>query len=355
MCFGLKNAPAEFARFMSDNLREFLNEFVVVYFDDIVIFSNSLEEHWKHVRQVLSRLKERRISLKLKKCEFAVRETEYLGHIINGETTKMEEEKLRSILEWPTPKNCKDIEEFRGMAGYYRQYIDRFTDKMETLNEKIRTKKFDWAGKEETAFNNVKNAYRGDRILILFDEEKQIWMHADASDYAIGAEISQKDEQGRRRPVLFYSRKLLPAEMNYTTADKEMLAIVQTFKKFRHMLQGTKYPVIVKSDHQNLRTFMTTKELNARQARWADELCAYDFRIEHIKGKENKVADALSRRSDYREKTTSEEKTPMLIEKEGALIVNKQMKSKKATLSNEDEDLIKEIKKKRRKKKTAVS
>lgn len=130
--------------------------------------------------------------------------------------------------------------------------------------------------------------------------------------------------------MLFYSRKLLPAEMNYTMADKEMLAIVQTFKKFRHMLQGTKYPVIVKSDHQNLRTFMMTKELNARQARWADELCAYDFRIEHIKGKENKVADALSRRSDYREKETSEEKTPMLLEHEGTLIINKQMKWKKA-------------------------
>jgi hypothetical protein len=110
----------------------------------------------------------------------------------------MQDDKLKSILEWPTPKGCKDIEEFRGMAGYYRQYIDRFTDRMEALNERIRTKKFDWTRAEEAAFNDVKNAYRGDRILILFDEEKQIWMHADASDYAIGAEISQKDEQGRR-------------------------------------------------------------------------------------------------------------------------------------------------------------
>src|SRR5882762_4885830 len=300
MCFGLKNAPAEFARFMSENLREYLNEYVVVYFDDIIIFSDNLEDHWRHVRTVLQRLKEKRINLKLKKCEFAVQETEYLGHMINGDSTRMQEDKLKSILEWPTPKNCKDIEEFRGMAGYYRQYIKYFTDRMQALNERIRSKKFEWSDKEEATFKDIKGAYRGNQILILFDTEKQVWMHADASDYAIGAEISQLDEKGRRRPVLFYSRKLLPAEMNYTTADKELLAIVQTFKKFRHMLQGTKFPVIVKSDHKNLRTFMTTKELNARQARWAEELAAYDFRIEHIKGAENKVADALSRRADYR-------------------------------------------------------
>jgi hypothetical protein len=345
MCFGLKNAPAEFARYMSDNLREFLNEFVVVYFDDIIIFSDNLEDHWKQVRLVLQRLKEKRINLKLKKCEFAVRETEYLGHVINGENMRMEDEKLKAILEWPTPTNCKDTEEFRGMAGYYRQYIDHFTDRMETLNELIRHKKFKWMKEEERAFNNVKDAYRGDKILMIFDHEKQIWVHADASDYAIGAEISQLDKNGKRRPVLFYSRKLLPAEMNYTTADKEMLAIVQTLKKYRHMLQGTKFPVIVKSDHKNLRTFMTTKELNGRQARWAEELSDYDFRIEHIKGKENKVADALSRRADYRENKEEKEKMPMLIEENGSLKINKQVKMKMMHMENEDEKLLKEIKK----------
>jgi RNase H-like domain found in reverse transcriptase len=105
-------------------------------------------------------------------------------------------------------------------------------------------------------------------VLILFDSEKQIWVFTDASNYALGAMICQKDEKGRMRPVLFYSRKLLPAEMNYSTADKELLAIVQTLKKFRHYLQGTKHPVIVKTDHANLRAFTTTKVLNGRQARW---------------------------------------------------------------------------------------
>jgi RNase H-like domain found in reverse transcriptase/Reverse transcriptase (RNA-dependent DNA polymerase)/Integrase zinc binding domain/Chromo (CHRromatin Organisation MOdifier) domain/Integrase core domain len=344
MCFGLKNAPAEFARYMSDNLREYLNDFVVVYFDDIVIYSDDLDEHWKQVRKVLERLREKRINLKLKKCEFAVKETKYLGHIVNGESTRMEEEKLRAILEWPTPKCCTDIEEFRGMAGYYRQYIDHFTKKMEPLNQRIKTKQFEWNEVEERAFKEIKDAYRKNQILILHDDEKQTWVHADASDYAIGAEISQKDSQGRRRPVLFYSRKLLPAEMNYTTADKEMLAIVQTMRKFRHLLQGTKLPVIVKSDHRNLTSFMTTKELNARQARWAEDLCSYNFKIEHIKGKENVMADALSRRADYRDGLKITRDAQLLVkEEDGSYRINQFARSKMVTLTVGEEGLMERI------------
>jgi hypothetical protein len=322
MCFGLKNAPAEFARYMTDNLYDFINEFVAVYFDDIIIFSKDLKTHWEHVRKVLKKLREKRINFKLKKCVFAEKEVPYLGHIINGTTTRMQEEKIRAIQDWPTPKQTKDIEEFRGLAGYYRQYVNKFTDLMEPLNEKIRTRTFSWGEAEEKAFKEVKSHYNENQILILFDYEKQVWVHADASNYAIGSVISQKDAQGRLRPVLFYSRKLLPAEMNYATPDKELLAIVQTLKKYRHYLQGTKYPVIVKSDHQNLKTFTTTKTLNARQARWAEELSSYDFVIEHVKGKENIVADALSRRPDYREKEANEEKAGMLKEEKGVLKMN---------------------------------
>ena len=231
MCFGLKNAPAEFARYMNDNLREFLNEIVTVYFDDIIVFADDLETHWQNVRKVLTKIREKKINLKLKKCEFAVRETQFLGQIVDGETTKMQYEKLKAILEWPTPRNCKEIEAFRGLAGYYRQYINRFSDLMENLNERLRLKEFQWTDKEEEAFQKVKESYKKEPILILHDPEKQTFLHADTSDYAMGAEISQLDKNGKRRPVLFYSRKLLPAEMNYSTHDKEMLAIVHTMKK----------------------------------------------------------------------------------------------------------------------------
>ena len=336
-CFGLKNAPAEFARYMNNVLRPFLNDFVVVYFDDIIIFSRNEAEHWEHVKKVLKKLQEARINLKVKKCEFKVRETEFLGHVINGTTMKMQQEKVKAILEWPTPTKHEEIAGFRGLAGYYRQYVENFSDRMKPLNEAITRKEFIWGGEEERAFEDIKNAYRDEQILILIDLEKQIYMHADASDYALGSEISQIDENGKRRPVLFYSRKLTPAEMNYSTADKELLAIVQTMKKFQHYLRGTKYPVIVKSDHRNLRTFMTTKELNARQARWAEELSSYDFIIEHIKGKENTVADALSRRPDYQEAKQIDRTTQIFKETEKGLTMNKDIQLRMVTIEQNDE------------------
>jgi hypothetical protein len=134
---------------------------------------------------------------------------------------------------------------------------------------------------------------------------------------------------------LFYPRKLLPAERNYSTPDKELLAIVQTLKKYRHYLQGTKYPVIVKSDHQNLKTFTTTKTLNARQARWAEELSSYDFVIEHVKGKENVVADALSRRPDYRDEDIKNEPACLFILKMNTIKI--------ITIENHNEELLKKI------------
>jgi transposase InsO family protein len=342
-CFGLKNAPAEFARYMSNILREFVNDFVVVYFDDIIIYSNSLEEHWQQVREVLKKLKEHRVNLKIKKCEFGVAETEFLGQIINGKTMRMQAEKVKAILDWPIPKRKEDVAAFRGLTGYYRQYISKFSDKMKPLNELLTRKEFFWREEENEAFRKIKEEYRDGKILIIIDLEKQIWVYADASDYAIGSEISQLDENGKRRPVLFYSRKLLPAEMNYSTADKELLAIVQTMKKFQHYLRGTKYPVIVKSDHRNLRTFMTTKELNARQARWAEELSSYDFIIEHVKGKENVVADALSRRPDYEEAKQVDRNQQIFTEKEEKLVLNKELKVGMINIETKD-GLSKKIK-----------
>jgi len=181
-CFGLKNAPAEFARFMSETLKEYLNEFVVVYFDDIIIFSKTMTEHWGHVRKVLEKLRKAKINLKIKKCEFAVQEVEYLGHVVNGDHTKMQKSKIEAILNWPTPTTLKNIEEFRGLAGYYRQYIEKFSDKARPLNEALRKTEFKWGEEEEKAFQELKNSYRGNKILILFNPEKQIFVHTDASE-----------------------------------------------------------------------------------------------------------------------------------------------------------------------------
>jgi RNase H-like domain found in reverse transcriptase len=248
---------------------------------------------------VLKKLRKAKINLKIKKCEFGVKETNFLGHVMTGDTIRMQEEKIQVILKWPTPRNLKDLEKFKGMVGYYRQFIGHFTDIMRKINEKLRRKEFSWNEEDEKIFQDVKNRFKNNQIMGIFDWEKEITVHTDASDYAIGAEISQKDQNGKHRPILFYSRRLSPAEERYSTADKEMLAITQVLKKFPHYLRETKYPVTIKTDHKNLVTFTTNKQLNGRQARWVEELAAYDFTIEHVPGKQNIVADALSRYPMY--------------------------------------------------------
>ena len=172
-CFGLRNAPAEFARFMSNILIDYINDFVVVYFDDIVIYSRDEKEHEEHVRRVLEKLKKAKINLKIKKCEFGVKETNFLGHVMTGDTIRMQEEKIQVILKWPTPRNLKDLERFKGMVGYYRQYIGHFTDIMRKINEKLRRKEFSWNEEDEKIFQDVKNRFKDNQIMGIFDWEKR--------------------------------------------------------------------------------------------------------------------------------------------------------------------------------------
>jgi len=287
-----------------------------------------LEEHWDHVRKVLTKIKEARINLKASKCEFAVKETKFLGHVVNGDEIRMQQEKVEAIMNWPTPKTLKQIEQFRGLIGYYRGYIRNFTEVMKNLNQKLKKKEFSWTPEDDKAFEKAKEKVK-EQVLGIFDFEKEVYVYTDASDYAIGAEISQVNNQnGKLRPVLFYSRRLTPAEENYSTSDKEMLAIVTVLKKFPHYLRGTKYQVIIRSDHRNLITFTTTKGLNARQARWAEELSSYNFRIEHVPGKNNIVADALSRSPVYGEMEKADRKQQVLRKEEDNLLLNQERKSR---------------------------
>ena len=282
VCFGLRNAPAEFARFMSSILMDYLNEFVVVYFDDIVIFSENEKEHEEHVKKVLRRLKEARINLKIKKCEFGVRETSFLGDIVNGDTTRMQDEKVKAILQWPSPKILsiwKSSEDWWDITGsisrIFYEESKRYLRKRNSVGRQ-RTKKYS---------KKLKTSLKETKYLAYSTLRKKSWCK-DTSAYAIGTEISQLGKEGRRRPILFYSRRLTPAEEKYSMVDKEMLAIVQVLKKYPHFLRETKFPVVIKTDHRNPTTFTTNKQLNGRQARWAEELSAYNFVIEHVPGKQ---------------------------------------------------------------------
>lgn len=300
MPFGLTNAPATMQALMNDILREFLDDFAIVYLDDILIYSRTEKEHIQHVKKVLGKLLNNRMLINQKKCEWHVKKVEFLGHIVTTEGIQMDPAKVKAILEWPEPKSVKEVQSFIGLANYYRKYIKGYSIGTAVLTDI--TKKdlgFHWNDATQTAFDQVKKKFAEEPILSNHDPELEGIVEADASDRGIGGVLSQKDPQGKLRAVAFYSRKLSPAEMNYEIHDKELLAIVECLKTWRVYLEGAKHQVQIYTDHKNLLYFTTTKVLNRRQVRWAEELSKYHFKIIYRKGGENGKADALSRRADY--------------------------------------------------------
>jgi hypothetical protein len=300
MPFGLTNAPASFQRYINEVLQEYLHSFVIAYLDDILIFSGEKEEHMQHISKVLKKLQEADIKLKLKKCEFHVQETEFLGHWISTEGIHMDQNKVKAIVEWPQPENVKHVQQFIGLVNYYRRFIGGYAEIMHALFKLLKkSKKFKWDEDCDKAFVEVKKQIISAPILVQNDPEKEKTLKTDASDYAIGMRLTQPGDDGKPRPIAFYSRKLIQAELNYNIHNKELLAIVVAFKVWRVYLQGAKHTIIVKTDHKNLTFFTTTKELTRRQARWAETLSQFDFKIVHCKGTENGQANALSQRLDY--------------------------------------------------------
>ena len=306
MPFGLCNAPGTFQSYINETLREYLDVFASAYLDDVLIYSNTREEHTVHVRKVLDKLREAGLFLDIDKCEFYVTEVKYLGLIITTEGVKMDPEKVKSILEWPAPKNLKDVQAFLGFANFYRKFIAGYSRLVHPLTAITRASEkgfiFPWSpdGPEEKAFLKLKIAFTEAPILQHFDPDKETWIESDASDWVIAAVLSQKDEQDVLHPVAYMSQKMLPAECNYEIYDKELLAIVRAFEEWRPECAGTpaECPIKVLSDHRNLEHFMTTKQLNRRQARWAEFLAEFNFQISYRPGAQGTKPDSLTRRTD---------------------------------------------------------
>jgi hypothetical protein len=326
MPFGLTNAPATFQALINDTLREYLDDFVVAYLDDILIYTRTnLQDHIKQVKKVMHKLQEKGLQIKLSKCEFHQTEVNFLGSIISKKGIKMDPKKVKSIQDWPTPRSVKEVQSFLGLANFYRRFIKGFSGIARPLTDLTKKEStFTWINEHAAAFEDLKTRFTTPPILQYFDPEKEITLETDASDKAIGATISQPDDQGKRRPIAFHSRKLTGPELNYDIHDKELLAIVDAFQEWRVYLEGSKFPVTVITDHKNLVTFTTTKKLNRRQVRWAETLASHNFKIHYRKGTENTVADALSRRPDYTQKTPEETREAILRRHpEGHLEYNK--------------------------------
>jgi hypothetical protein len=308
MPFGLANAPATFQAHMNETLSGLIDHICVVYLDDILIYSAMEAEHPGHVRSVLERLRACQLYAKASKCEFHTTKVDFLGYVLTAEGVAMEQSRVDSVRDWPTPKTYREVQVFLGFANFYRRFIANFsgiarplTSLLKGSNKGKKTGLFEWGEAQEQAFQELKTAFTSAPMLRHFDPGKPIHLETDASVFAIASILSQPGEGQEKRPwhpVAFYSRKLEPAEQNYETHDQELLAIVKCFVHWRHYLEGSRFPIKVLSDHANLKYFMDTTTLSRRQARWAQDLSAYDFEIEYRAGKAN-PADGPSRRPDY--------------------------------------------------------
>ena len=312
MPFGLCNAPGTFQGYINETVREYLDVFCTAYIDDILVYSETEEEHTEHVLKVLRRLKERNLQLDIDKCEFDAKEVKYLGLIITTDGIRMDPEKVAAIREWQIPKSVKDVQAFIGFAGFYRRFIPRFSQRTRPLAEcirgeqflsksgkrKMRYAPFVWTKECEEAFRDIKKAFEVDTLLAHFDPNKETWVETDASDFVIAGVLSQMHD-GVLRPVAFFSRKMNPAECNYMIYDKELLAIIRSFETWRPELASVapENPVRVYTDHRNLEHFMTTKQLNRRQARWAEFLSEFNFKITYRPSKDGQKPDILTRRT----------------------------------------------------------
>lgn len=299
MPFGLTNAPATFQTMINDVLRPFLDVFVVVYLDDILIFSNSLVEHEQHVKKVLKALSQFDLFVKAEKCEWSVTTTEFLGYVLSPQGIHMSDDKLKAIQDWPTPKSKHDVQVFMGFCNFYRRFIEGFSRIAKPMYELTGSVPWNWTPRCQTAFDVLKQKFAEAPMLLHYDPSQPAFVETDASNYALGAILSQRDPGGKLHPVAYFARSLSKPELNYEIYDKELLGIVEAMKEWRTYLEGAEHPITVLTDHKNLEYFTTTKTLNQRQARWSELLSRYNFRIKYTPGHNNK-ADALSRRPDFK-------------------------------------------------------
>lgn len=293
MPFGLKNSPSTFQRMMDNALRDLIGEVCFVYLDDVVVYGKTLTEHNKNLHRFLQRIRETRLKLQPDKCEYLKPELQYLGHIITEDGVKPNPEKCKSVKEFPRPKNAKSIKQFLGLSGYYRKFIKDYSKKSKPLTQLLKKDEiWKWGPEQEKAFVTLKEELCKEPILAFPDFSKQFMLTTDASGFAIGGILSQERNK-KEHPVAYASRTLNKAEQNYSTIEKELLAIVWCVKHYHQYLYGRKFKII--TDHRPLVWLMNLKDPHSRLARWRIMLEDYDYEIVYKKGALNTNADALSR------------------------------------------------------------
>lgn len=295
MPFGLCNAPATFQRLMNNVLGDTLWKYTMDYIDDISIFSETWEDHLRHIEEVLKRLKKAKLKINTNKCHFATKEMQFLGHLIGVEGIKPDPNNIVKVKEFPRPRTLTQLRSFIGLSSYYRRFIEKFSKIAIPLFKLTKKEEsFEWTDQQEEAFNLLKEKLTTKPILKYPDFSKKFILLTDASEIALGAILSQKDDEGKEHPILYDSRTLNVHEKNYETTKLEALAIIWALKKYRHYLYGRKFTII--TDHNALTwLFNSNKSTLGYIVRWRMILQDYDYEIVHRKGKIHQSVDALSR------------------------------------------------------------
>ena len=294
MSFGLKNAPGQFQRFMNKIFAPFIGKFLYIYLDDLVIYSKSLEEHEDHLRQVFSVLAQHNLSVKASKCRLNLKELKLLGFIINERGYRSNPEKIEAVKNLAPPRTPKEVRSFLGLTGYYRNLIPEYSRIALPLTH-LTSKyvKFTWGKKEQVAFERLQNELVSDRILAYPDPSRPYKLYTDSCDYAIGGILCQNDDSGVERPIVYVSKKLSGAQLNYPIIEKEAWGLIYCLTKLNPYLQGAQVTAYV--DHKPLKSLFQNVNKSAKIQRWSILLAEMGCQIQYVKGIDNVRADSLSR------------------------------------------------------------
>src|SRR6266852_2129191 len=301
MLFGLTNSPVTFQALMNTIFGDLVAAGkVAVYLDDILIYTETLQEHRTLTHKVLQRLAVHDLYLRPEKCKFQCDEVEYLGLIIRKGTVSMDPIKVRTIMAWPTPQKLCELRAFLSFANFYRRFIKNFARLARPLNNL--TKKdtpWRWDPPQDEAFLFLKCSFPTEPILVMWEPDRPTCIEVDASGYATGGILLQQLPNKLWHPVAFHSQSIIDAERNYEIYDKEMLGIIRALEDWHHYLEGLPQPCDIVTDHRNLQYWHTVQDLMRRQARWSLYLSRFNFHLIHKPRSSNTQADPLSRLSTH--------------------------------------------------------
>ena len=303
MLFGLSNAPATFQTVMNDALRSELGTSCVVYLDDVLVYSATLDDHYQHLERVLSLLHRNQLYAKPSKCIFATPELEFCGHIVGDGKLRAIPSKLGAIQDWPRPTNVQEVRQFLGLASYYRRFVREFARFAAPLQDLLRTgdellhrqkkRPIPWTAGAESSFQLLKRKLIEAPVLAQPDVHQLFRIETDASEWALGCVLLQGGDDGLLHPIAFDGRKLKGAELNYPTQEKELLAIKHALRLWeRYIENGTTTTVV--TDHESLQYLQTTTAYSKRLAQWVEEFQTYDLNIYYCKSINAVVPDVIS-------------------------------------------------------------